>query len=138
MARSSKRVGKPRCSSSAGAAPTTRFARTARWAINRRLPRPGNLGTCNVPRLTRSVVQESGAGHPVAEQNSRGKGEDSLNARGGSDGTAPQQKCGDHLHARVSSACISLAGAGRIFTIFSRQQVGFLRFEWLQISQNTL
>jgi hypothetical protein len=65
MARSLKRVGKPRCSSNAGGAPTTRFARTARWAIHRRLPRPGNLGTRNVPRLTRDVVQQSGAGHWV-------------------------------------------------------------------------
>lgn len=52
--------------------------------------------------------------------------------------TALLQKCGDHLHARMSSACTSLAGAGRIFTIFSREQVGFLRFEWLQIGQDTL
>ena len=67
MARSSKRVGKPRCSSNAGGVPTTRFARTARWAINRRLPRPGSLGTRNVPRLTRDVVQQSGAGQMISE-----------------------------------------------------------------------
>lgn len=36
-------------------APTTRFVRTARWAINHRLLRPGNLGTCNAPRLTRGI-----------------------------------------------------------------------------------
>lgn len=52
MARSSKRVGKPRCSSNAGGAPR---------AINHRLPRPGNLGTLNVLRL-RDVVQQSWAG----------------------------------------------------------------------------
>ena len=61
MARSSKHVGKPRCSSNAGGAPTTRFAHTAHWVINRRLSRPGNLGTCTLPGLTRSVVQQSGA-----------------------------------------------------------------------------
>ena len=38
----------------------------------------------------------------------------------------------------VGRACASLAGAGRIFMIFSREQVGFLRFEWLQIGQNAL
>ncbi len=63
---------------------------------------------------------------------------DGPSARGGSDGTAPHQKGGDHLHARVSSACTSLAEAGRIFTIFSRERVGFLRFEWLQIGQDAL
>ena len=62
MERSSRRVGKPRCSSNAGGIPTTRFARTARWAITRRLPRPGNLGSRNAPRLTRDVVQQPGAG----------------------------------------------------------------------------
>ena len=36
----------------------------------------------------------------------------------------------------VGRACTSLAGAGRIFTIFSRERVGFLRFEWLQIGQD--
>ena len=38
----------------------------------------------------------------------------------------------------VGRACTSLAGAGRIFTIFSRERVGFLRFEWLQIGQDAL
>lgn len=33
---------------------------------------------------------------------------------------------------------VILAGAGRILTIFSREQVGFLRFECLQIGQNAL
>ena len=63
MERSLRRVGKPRCSSNAGGASTTRFARTARWAITRRLPRPGNLGSRNAPRHTRDVVQHPGAGH---------------------------------------------------------------------------
>jgi hypothetical protein len=48
------------------------------------------------------------------------------------------QAGGHHFHAWISRAGASLAGAGRIFTIFSREQVGFLRFEWLQIGQNAL
>ena len=62
MERSLRRVGKPRCSSNAGGISKTRFARTARGAITRRLPRPENLGNRNAPRLTRDVVQQSGAG----------------------------------------------------------------------------
>ena len=50
----------------------------------------------------------------------------------------PTKKAVTNLHARVSSACTSLARAGRIFTIFSRERVGFLRFEWLQIGQDAL
>jgi hypothetical protein len=38
----------------------------------------------------------------------------------------------------VDCAFTRLAGARRIFTIFAREQVGFLRFEWLQIGQNAL
>ncbi len=61
MARASKRGGKPRCSSNAGGSPTTKSARTARWAINHRLLRPGNLGKRTMPRLTRDVGQPSGS-----------------------------------------------------------------------------
>ena len=43
------------------------------------------------------------------------------------------QAGGHHFHAWISRAGTSLAGAGRILAIFSSEQVGFLRFECLQI-----
>ena len=48
------------------------------------------------------------------------------------------QAGGHHSHAWISRAGASLAGAGWILAIFSREQVGFLRFEWQQIGQNAL